>query len=679
MVESTETASPLSREFLPELLRVVAQGGDEQGVTWNVVESLELLIDAGAVRDAHALATSVVKMLGDDRRDRLFRGYIELCDIVHGVSIDQKLDTLEALFVEIGHGGFSHNDRAWISILLARALQVGVYSRALPETELFRARTLLSNEFSRAATYATATQRAKIGLELAKSYLQCPTPEMPAARQILMSIAAGFSGESPSDEVLFDVSRFLYQIGGEEGAVEEISSDALRRSAYPLGGVARGLAELAIARRCSHLQEEQINALTKALALFEECSYRAGQFETLVALAGAAAECDHHERAHRFFQEADRVALSGGFVYGRGVALLGLFHGRVASGDVEGAKVCAEKLRMLCESRVVLSAFGLNVVAAHQLLGLTSVAATLATKCEKLFVSQGTHALAGQAAFMLGAAYADSGKWKQARSAWKRALTCDELRRAYISSCDRRAALAQASAMVDFMERGELQEATIREVSKLLLVSEEILAPFGASAPALEALGKSLHIHAQLAILAKTPLSALKHLNRARESFLQIGALREVALSDALTGLALLEASKQNGGQLLDEAMSALQRSLEFFVREGNIRITWKVRYYLSVAALLRSQQNGDPAHRDTWRHMAAGFLQEALKESSAIESEVGMPRASSGEGDFSPGLRPDVLNPLKEALGFAKPRKSVRREAKERVQSVKRYTGYLH
>lgn len=679
MVESTEAASPLSREFLPELLRVVAQGGDEQGVTWNVVESLELLIDAGAVRDAHALASSVVKMLGDDRRDRLFRAYIELCDLVYGAPIDAKLDSLEALFVEIGHGGFSNNDRAWVAILLARAIQVGVYSRALPESELFRARTLLSSEFTRAASYATPTQRAKVGLELAKSYLQCPTPEMPAARQILTNIAAGFGEEPLSAEVRFDVARLLYQIGSDDGEQEQPTSEALRDLAYPLGGVARGLAELSIARRSASIEEEQVNLLTKALALFEDSSYRAGQFEVLVALAGAAAECDHHERAHRFYQEADRVALSGGFVYGRGVALLGLFHGRIASGDLEGAKVCAERLRLLCESKVVLSAFGLNVVGAHQLLGLSGVAAKLATKCEKIFVTQGSHALAGQAAFMLGAAHAETGKWRLARGAWKRALTCDELRRAYISSCDRRAAVAQASAMVDFIERGELQESTVREVSKLLLVTEEILAPFGSSAPALEALGKSLHIHAQLAILAKTPLSALKLLNRSRESFLQIGALREVALSDALTGLSLLEASKQNGGQLLDEAMAALQRALEFFVREGNVRISWKIRYYLSVACLLRSQQSGDPAHRDTWRHMAAGFLQESLKESSMLESEVGMPRASSGEGDFSPGLRPDVLNPLKEALGLAKARNREKRQPKERGASVKRYTGYLH
>ena len=291
MVESTEAASPLSREFLPELLRVVAQGGDEQGVTWNVVESLELLIDAGAVRDAHALATSVVKMLGDDRRDRLFRGYIGLCEIVQGAPIREKLDALEALFVEIEHGGFSSNDRAWIAIVLARAIQVGVYSRALPESELFRARTLLSNECTRAASHATTTQRAKIALELAKSYLQCPTPEITAARHILTSISAGFGGDALSDEVLFDVNRLLYQVGGDEGAVDEPTSEALRALAYPLGGVARGLAELAIARRCPDLKEDQINALTKALALFEESSYRAGQFETLVALAGAAAEC----------------------------------------------------------------------------------------------------------------------------------------------------------------------------------------------------------------------------------------------------------------------------------------------------------------------------------------------------------------------------------------------------
>jgi tetratricopeptide (TPR) repeat protein len=379
------------------------------------------------------------------------------------------------------------------------------------------------------------------------------------------------------------------------------------------------------------------------------------------------------------FSRADLVASAGGFLYGRGVALLGLFHSALASSEVENARIGAEKLRLLCSSDIFVAAFGLNVVAAHQLLGKSDAAAKIAMKCEKLFARHGLRGLTAQAAFMLGASYADGGKWKHARAAWKRALTCDELRRAYISACDRRAALAQAIAMVDFTEFGELRESTIGEIESLLAKSEEVLRPFAQSTQALQSMGKALHIHAQLAILAKRPLDALKYLNRSRECFSQLGVEREVALTDGLVGLALLEASKQSGTRLLDEAIGALQRSLDFFVREGQVTVTWKIRYYLAVACILKSQHSSDPLHRDAHRQMAAGFIEEASGESSLVGGALGMLRASTGEGDFSPGLKPEVLEPLRKVLGLnVRPRKG-RSTAKASIKGPSKYGPFLH
>lgn len=675
MVESQETSNPLCRDFLPELIRVVAEGGDDGGLSWNVVESLELLLDAGAFKDAYALAAGVVAMLGDDRRNRLFKAYAELSRIVEGEPFRECLDTLEGLAIEIEHGGFSHNDRRWSAILLARGLSVGVYTRCLPETELLRARRLLSVEFEKGAEGASPIAHLKVGLELARSYMYCHTPELPAARELLQSLLSVAASPEVPQELVFDISRLLHAVSGDEGC----SRESLRALAAPLGGVARGLAEMAIVRREPKLSEAGTRALEKALALFEESSYRSGAFEALVCLASSAADCEHHARAYRLFSQADRVASEGGYQYGRGVALLGIFHSAVGGGELSNAEISAEKLRLLCSSEGFLSAFGLNVVAAHQVLGKLEVARKLGARCEKVFVTQGTHALAAQAAFMVGACYAEGGKWKMARSAWRRSLTCDELRRAHVSACDRRAALAQAVAMVDFTERGILSDGTLKEIERLREQSERALSPFGASNDAVQTLGKTLHIHAQLGILAKQPLDALKHLNRSRELFSSLGSEREVALTDGLTGLALLEASKQRGSQLLDEAMAALQRSLDFFTRVGQFRITWKLRYYLTVACVLRSQQAGDPLHREGYRKMALAFLDEATSESDLLVLEHGMPRASTGEGDFSPGLKAEVLQPLRKALGVSTGRRKVKDSGVESEKSVVRYGRYLH
>ncbi len=675
MVESQENSNPLCRDFVPELIRVVAQGGDDGGVTWNVVESLELLFDAGAFKDALSLATGVVEMLGDDRRNRLFKAYAELARIVQGEPFRESLDAIEALAIEIEHGGFSQNDRCWSSIILARALSIGAYTRVVPESELFRARRLLAVEFAKGSELISELTKIKVGMELARTYITCHVPELPAASELLRRLQVIATSADIPSEVTFDINRLLHQICGDEGCT---ASD-LRTFAAPLGGVARGLAEMTIGRRESRLSEECTQSLEKALALFEESSYRSGAFEALLCLGGAAVECEHHAKAYRLFTRADRIAADGGFLYGRGVALLGIFHSAMASGDLENAEIAGEKLTLLSSSELFVSAFGLNAVAAHQVLGSFEAARKFAAQCEKMFVSRGAHALAAQAAFMLGACHAESGKWKLARTAWKRSLVCDELRRSYISACDRRAALAQATAMVDFSERGVLSDTTLREIERLRLQSERALAPFGTSAEACQSLGRTLHVHAQLEILAKRPLEALRHLNRARECFGSLGAEREVALTDGLTGLALLEASKHNGSQLIDEATSALQRSLDFFVRAGQPRITWKIRYYLTVACIIKSQHASDGAHRESYRGMALAFLEEATIESKLLSGERGMPRISSGEGDFSPGLKPEVLQPLREVLGVSTKRRRAKNSGEQEGGSETRYGRYLH
>jgi tetratricopeptide (TPR) repeat protein len=681
MIESQESPSAISRDFIPELLRVVSQNDDSGNVTWNVLDSLEVLLDAGNTCGALHLAENVVEMLGDEPRNRLFKGYIALCNLMIDGDIDRGLATIEEIYIEIQHGGFSNVDRCWGTILLSRALWVGVYCRATPEVELFRARTLLSNEFSRIQALGDRLLASKVGLELAKSYVHCPSPEVSAAQEILKAVTALVESEGRSAEVSFDCTRMRYQVerdaqSGEEGAV---SDEALRLASRPLGGVARGLAELSICRVGGIGSEERVFSIERALELFKESSYRSGEFESLLILANAAVENDHHAKAHRIFSQAVQVSVEGGFLYGRGIALLGAFQSVAMSGDTEAAQKLAKELLGLCKKPLFLGAFGLNVVAALQLVGDLSAATRLATTCEKHFITIGIHSLAGQASFMLGASHAESGKWRLARSAWKRALTCDELRRSHISACDKRAALAQAVAMVDFSERGALSDATLGEIDRLRSVSEKSLLPFGSSSVALVALARSLHVHAQLDILAKRSVEALKSLSKAREIFAQLGLEKEVALSDALNGLALLEASKDRGGDIVEEAVAALQRSLDYFAAMGSTRLLWKLHYYLTVAGVMRSQLASDAMVRERWRQMSIGWLKSAERDVQLLTLEGGMPRAGSGEGDFSPGLKPEVLEPLKQVLGLV----SQKRQSKSKIEASgttsKRFGRYLH
>jgi hypothetical protein len=76
---------------------------------------------------------------------------------------------------------------------------------------------------------------------------------------------------------------------------------------------------------------------------------------------------------------------------------------------------------------------------------------------------------------------------------------------------------------------------------------------------------------------------------------------------------------------------------------------------------------------------MAAGFLEEASGESSVMAGPLGMLRASTGDGDFSPGLKPDVLEPLRRVLGMNnRPRKG-KVVSKKVAKSSSKYGPFLH
>jgi hypothetical protein len=186
-------------------------------------------------------------------------------------------------------------------------------------------------------------------------------------------------------------------------------------------------------------------------------------------------------------------------------------------------------------------------------------------------------------------------------------------------------------------------------------------------------------VHAQLDILAKRSVEALKSLSKAREIFAQLGLEKEVALSDALNGLALLEASKDRGGDIVEEAVAALQRSLDYFAAMGSTRLLWKLHYYLTVAGVMRSQLASDAMVRERWRQMSIGWLKSAERDVQLLTLEGGMPRAGSGEGDFSPGLKPEVLEPLKQVLGLVPQKRQSKTKIEATGTTSKRFGRYLH
>jgi len=637
---------------------------------------LELLIDAGQFRVARGLAARITDMVSGDGRERLFRGYASLCTMMEGGAQRETLNDLERLYVEIHNSGHSLADRVRSALLLARAICVCVSMGTLPEGKIIRARTVLSVELERSVAAGKFDLQMQVALELAKSYLHAPSSDARAAYSLLTLLRQDGAVENLPAEMVFDLERLTYQaarsIGGEVAARH--SEEHLRAQSFLVGGVARGLTELTLARRNPDFPE---SALEGVVDLFEQNEFLAGAFEALFTLGSNALDRGHNSSAERYLSRALRVAERGGFLHGVLLSRVGLFQASMIAANMDEAKGRCDAIVGSLSSELALGAMGLNAAAAQQLTGDINGGLATAERCEKFFKESGFVTSQSQAAYTIGSCRARMGDWAGAYAAWSRSVRLDDEQSAFIQASERRALLVQGLVMSDTMTRGAIRATTISKCEAILARAYDGLTPFGDSADAKRVRGKLSVVHAQMCVMAKDNVRALRYAAVARESFGALGFDYDVALVDALSGLAMIEVGKGGAHEMFEEAVMTLQRALQFFSGSETRRVRWKILYYLAVAALLAGQHRSRPLEKMKWRDLAAGWLRAASDECAVLEREGASELHSGSDSEFSPGLKPQALEALKKALGVGTNR---RKRAEVHVEAeAGPGDGYLH
>lgn len=647
-----EQPKRLTRDSIIEIVQALQDVNAADSCTWNVVEALELLIDAGHFSLAHRLASRVAEMVVGDGRARLFHGYRDLCSLMETGRQQVAIESLERLYIEIHHGGHSLADRIRSALLLARALSVCVSMGTLSEAAVIRARHVLGVELERAASAGNIDLQGQVALELAKSYLHAPTPEPRAAFNVLDVLYREIARESLSPDLAFDLSRLRYQaakaLGGK--VAELCSEESLRNESLAVGGVARALAELAVARRDPQFPE---SSLVKVAELLEHNEFLAGAFEALFTVGSNALDRGHNSSAERYLTHALRIAERGGFLHGKLLVRVGLFQASIIAANLEEASMRCEAIVSSLQSEVALGSMGLNAAAAQQIIGDIAGSRATAERCEKFCKERSLSASQSLAAYTVGSCLARLGDWKGAYGAWSRSVRLDDERCAFMQASERRALLVQGLVMDEMGSRGDIRRTTVAKCEAILARAYETLQSFGDVAEAQRVRGKLHVVHAQMYVMSKDTIGALRHASSARECFGAIGLEYDAALVDALSGLAMIELGKTGAREMFEEAVLTLQRALQFFGGGEYRRIRWKILCYLAVAALLTGEHKVKPSDRMKWRDLAAGWVKGASDECALIESEAADSMTSFGDAEFSPGLKPAALEPLKKALGL--------------------------
>jgi tetratricopeptide (TPR) repeat protein len=388
-----------------------------------------------------------------------------------------------------------------------------------------------------------------------------------------------------------------------------------------------------------------------AVRNFEQYRYVSGLFEIHYAEGvDALAERSNArpaQEAQGAFAQAAQLAEMSGCCYATVLASLGAMRAALA-GNAQDVSHHVDRMRALMCADIALGAAGIGTVAVMQVVGRVDDAIKIAQRCEKFFRERGLDALESQSVFMVGSAHALLGRWGKAKIAWRRGISVDVRRRAPLAAADKQAALAQAMAMEEFSRDSAVSAAVMSQIERLLADAERNAASCGETGESVRARAKILQTHAQLCMIAQRPVDAVRYLGKAREQYALRRLDRDVALSDALLGLALLELAKAKGGRLYEESIAALQRSLEFFASTQHAHIRWKLKYYLAIAGLLNSRTRSEAGYRNQWMMTASAWLEGALEDVSTAKTAGGN---AALDGDFSPGLGVQALESLSQAL----------------------------
>ncbi len=537
-VEQSQERVQLVRESLPEVVQALRLESDSTARSWNIVQLLELLVDAGHFRMALSLSRRVVKMVAGDGRERLFKGYEALCFLMTDGKSSECIQRLEHLYLEIHNSGHSVADRVRIGLLLARALALCVGVGALSPAALLRARNVLSVELERVRTSKEVDLYAHVALELSKTYLHAPVPDALAAYSILSRLEGDIVARGASSGLAFDISRLLYQAAkalGEAVADESAGDEALLRDkAREHGPIAQALTELAIARRSVEIDGTKLES---ALDILEAHEFLSGAYEACFFVATQALDRTHNVVAERNLQRALSLAQRGGFQHGLVVARIGLFQSASISDNRASLELRCKELVADAKSEFVMLSSGLNIAAAQQITGDYLGALRTASKCQRAFEDQGLWGFASQALALMGSCQAQLGRWDKAALAWQKAYTLDVRRHAFIQGCERKALVVQALAMSDMHKVGHVRPLTVKKVGRLLEDASEVLRGCGESPDSVRVRGRLELVHAQFCVLTGGFVASLRHLSCSRELFTSIGMEFDVAMVDAFTGL----------------------------------------------------------------------------------------------------------------------------------------------
>ena len=304
-------------------------------------------------------------------------------------------------------------------------------------------------------------------------------------------------------------------------------------------------------------------------------------------------------RAQAEFEQARTIGSTSGMPIMHSTAMLGLLQVAVHQGRFEEAVSLATNVEHLShEFPITRTALGLSVAGILAQIGLFDKARESCANLLAAVRAQEDMRLMGQILFFRGHIHSVERHWSAAMRDWRAAKKAQERVHDVAAQVTTLRALSQGALMEQMdsqlgdsadtrtTESGEKGTVTAEQRAlNFLSEAEGLLTSRAASTQPAEhnlQLGGVCLAKAQILLRAGDQTAALKMLGEARKAYVAAESGCDVAISDSLNGLVLLELASKGHPMLFPEAVGSFERAAQFFERHQIAQLLWKVRFHQS-------------------------------------------------------------------------------------------------
>lgn len=604
------------------------------------------LIESGHYRKAGQLLLSSLDSPIDAALRSALQAYSRIFLLGQPTEHVEELERLASL------GTPKIHDQIRIRELYSRAVAIAVSFNALPQSYLNRARYEMSRAVDGWLELDEFESYARARIHLAQFYSVGAWPDNGTARTLLELV---ISDTRIGAEYRIDAKRRLVELDYTTGnsSTKEIAIrrefSTLEKEALDAGFVIQsGLVLVSLSRTLKNRSLPVAHVLERAERLFVDNNYPIGVFEVCMNSASLAVESGHLVKARRLFESATATAVEIEFIEGQLVSDLALIQVLISQSE---RKLAEERAESVLKLKKDLPSFGLSIAAIYQLLGELERARKVAASAELYYRQLDILDLVSQSIFMQGACLAGQNRWDKARVLWQKAQQIDHSRGDKSGEIEKLLSIAQAITLNDFTATKSVSDQVMAKVAEKIALAESLAKNLPIAGERLRLLGRTSQTSAQLKMVARRPLMALKDFSMARDAFVQLAARRDVAFIDAVMGFALLETGRAGKSGMFEEALEAFKRSLDYFSSEQILAVRWKIFYYLALTSFLIAKSEAGRGTSLFWINGASEWLEAAVLDANRVK-EAGI--INAGENEISPGLAYESLDALAKELSTA-------------------------